>query len=313
MKSNSTLALKYRPQSLKDFIGNDDTVKSLDSVLSRKTPPQSYLLTGPSGCGKTTLARIIKNRLGCSDHDYVEMDCGDERGIDNIRNLRRQMRLSPMSGNCRVWLLDEGHMIGKGGASPKNEAQNALLKALEEPPKHVYLILATTNPEMLLKTIRNRCSTFSVDEISKTVLTKYLRKVCHWEEKKVPQEVLRQISQDSMGSPRSALTILDRIIDLPQEKMKLAAEQQAEKENEMIDLCRALLKQTTWKKISVILKGLNQEPETIRRMILAYMTSVLLNTGGQKPARIIDCFLDNFYDSGKAGLVLACYESLQKD
>lgn len=297
-----TLYLKHRPTDFDGFVGNTSTINSLKSVLKRKDPPHAMLFTGPSGTGKTTLARIVKSELGCSDYDFKEMDSAHFRGIDHIREIRKQMQHGAMKGDYRIWLLDECHQLSK-------DAQNALLKALEDTPQHVFFMLATTDPQKLIKTIRNRCSTFVVESLGEKELVKHMRRICHKEKKKVPVDVLKQICQDSLGSPRSALVILDKIIDLPEDEMILAAEQQAAAENETIELCRALMN-SPWKKVSGILKGLDQDPESVRRAVLNYFSAVLLNSGKAKAAAILDCFVDNFYDSGRAGLVLACYEAV---
>lgn len=301
----------HRPDSLDKMKGNKQTIQALKSSLNKEDPPHAFLLTGPSGCGKTTIARIIRQYLRCSEIDYHEIDSADFRGIDHIREIRRRASKSPMDGPCQVWLLDEAHMIGRGGDSSKNEAQNALLKALEDTPSHVYFILATTNPEQLLKTVRNRCSQFSVGPLDENVMFKWLKRIIRSEKKKVPDDVLEQICDDSLGSPRSALVILDKIIDLDPESMIEAAKQQAEKENEIIELCRILMKANSWKPVAKVLKNLNQDPETIRRSVLAYFSTVLLNSGSEKSYLIIDSFREPFFNSGKPGVIAACYEIIK--
>ena len=149
----TSLAVKYRPKRLADFLGNTETVQALRALMEREEMPHTILFTGPSGTGKTTLARIVARRLQCSEHDLQELNTADFRGIDTIRDVVRNMALCPMSGSCRVWILDEVHQLSK-------DAQHALLKALEDTPKHVYFLLATTDPAKLLPTIRTRCVTF---------------------------------------------------------------------------------------------------------------------------------------------------------
>ena len=144
----------YRPESFDEVIGNEDTIERLKAVLGNEIRrPHSYLLHGPAGCGKTTLGRIIAKEVGCKGMDFVELDSADFRGIQSVRGIRRQTAYAPMESECRVWLLDEAHAL-------TNDAQTALLKALEEPPSHVYFILCTTMPEKLLPTLRSRCSQY---------------------------------------------------------------------------------------------------------------------------------------------------------
>lgn len=304
-----SLAIKYRPSAIKEVQGNKQTLAALESVLSR---PQgeiqhAMLFTGPSGCGKTTLARIVAERLGCHGRDYCEVDSADFRGIDTIREVRRQMSYKPMESACRVWLLDECHQLSKDG-------QSALLKALEDTPPHVYFLLATTDPEKLLPTIRGRCASFEVSPLDDDEMLRHLRQVASAERKRVSPEVLKQIVRDSLGSCRNALQVLDKVIDLPVEDMKAAAEQVAAKENAVIDLCRALMKREKWAVVAGIIKGLEKEdPEKTRLAIMGYCSSVLLNTPKDAPQAfvVMDCFREPLWNNGRAGLVLAAYESLE--
>jgi DNA polymerase-3 subunit gamma/tau len=203
-------------------------------------------------------------------------------------------------------LRDECHKLS-------NDAQNALLKALEDTPKHVYLILATTNPEKLLKTIKTRCSTYATEEIGPRAMAKLLEGVAEEEGADIPEDVIKQIANDSLGSARAGLVILDQIIDMDKADMLEAAARKAEEESEVIELCRALLAGASWSKISGILKGIQtQEEERVRRAVLGYCNAALLGKDNPRAADIIDGFADNFFDSGKAGLTLACYEVVSK-
>lgn len=304
-----TLAIDYRPRDFNEVVGNKATIKSLEAILARdkKDVPHSWLITGPSGCGKTTIGRIIANILGCTGHDYYEVDSADFRGIDTIREIRRMMQYRPMESSCRVWLLDECHQLSKDG-------QSALLKALEDTPEHVYFILCTTDPQKLLPTIRGRCATFQVEALSEDEITQLLREVAGAERKRIPNDVLKQIARDSLGSSRNALQVLEKVIDLNADDMLEAAKQTAERENAVIDLCRALIKKEKWAKVSEIIKGLeNEDTESIRLAVMGYCSSVLL--GGDEPRAflIMDACKDPFYNNGKSGLVHACYMALYAD
>lgn len=301
-----SLYIKHRPQSLGEVIGNEALVNSLKSLLQREEGiPHSFLFTGPSGCGKTTVGRILANELGCSPEDFKEIDSADFRGIDSVREIRKQARFSPINGPCRVWLLDEVHKM-------TNDAQNALLKALEDTPSHVYFILCTTDPQKLLKTIKTRCSPYEVESLDSRQLVKLIRQTAKSEGKSIPKDVRQQIAKDSLGSARQALVLLDKIIDLPEDEMLAAAEKSAEEESEVIELCRILMNpKCNWKNVSKVLKGINQEPESVRRAVLGYFSAVLLNSGKPIAAHVIECFQDHFYDSGKAGLVLSCFQAVE--
>lgn len=296
-----SLATKYRPKMLKDFLGNEEVTKSLRTMMEREEIPHTLLFTGPSGCGKTTLARIVAARLKCSQYDFTENNAADFRGIDSVRDILRQMTLAPMSGPCRVWLLDECHQLSK-------DAQHALLKALEDTPKHVYFLLATTDPEKLLPTIKTRCVTFDVkpldDDSMGTLINGILQKESVQE---LPDEVLAQIIFDSLGSARMALSILDKIINMEPADMLEAAKQQAANQNEAIDLCRALIGKRPWKEVARIVQGIQQEPESVRRAVLGYAQAVLLKSGQPQAYVVMDSFRQDFFTTGKPGLTMAAY------
>jgi len=306
-----SLATKHRPATLEDVAGNEQTIKSLQAILARKKGDiqHAFLFAGPSGCGKTTLARIVAAELQCTGRDYTEVDTGQFRGIDTIREIRSNMIYKPLESTCRIWLLDECHMLGAGGASEKNAAQNALLKALEDCPSHVYFILATTNPEMLLPTIRGRCAEFEVAPLDTSEMAEFLQTICRIEKRRVPQDVIKLISRDSLGSCRNALQILDKVIDLDPDEMKSVAERTAEKENQVIDLCRSLMKREKWPAISNIIKGLQKEdPEKTRLAIMGYAKTVALNEKDASAAYLIlDTFKEPTYSNGWAQLVWAAY------
>lgn len=296
---------KHRPKTLEEMAGNRDTVESLSTVLAGDDPPHAFLLTGPSGTGKTTAARIISSRLGCEELDFREVDSADFRGVDTIRDIRRNSKLKPMAGKVRVWLLDECHQLTK-------DAQNALLKALEDPPGHAYFLLATTDPEKLLPTIRTRCMEFSFSPLPERLMKRLLTKVAEAEGKELPEEVAQQIALDSLGSARQALMVLEAVISLPKEEMLRAASRQAEKLNQCIELCRTLIKGGSWAAVSGILKGLQREdPEKTRRAVMGYCRAVLLGSATCEPkaALILTTFSgSNLYDSGFDGLVGLCAE-----
>lgn len=313
----ANLGLKYRPRDLSEMVGNQEVVSALEALLKRKREdlPHAFLFTGDPGCGKTTLGRIVAEALGGVGNDFVEVDSASFRGIDTVRDIRDNMNFLPMEpgGLARVWLLDECHLLGTGGDSVKNPAQTALLKALEEPPEHVFFILCTTNPEMLLAAIRSRCmsATFEVKALDEDVIREYVLDVAHWEGKIIPIEIADQIARDSLGSCRNALGVLDKIIDLDPKDMKAMAEKAAAAESQVIELCRALFAGKKWKEVAGILKGLEKEEvEKTRQAVINYCASVLL--GGKDAAQafiVLDCFKTPFYNNGRAGLVHACYDA----
>jgi len=296
-----TLYLKYRPQCLSDIVGNAELVEGLTKTLSKKDHPHSFLLHGPTGCGKTTMGRIIANELGCKGSDYREVDSADFRGIDTIRDMRKQSQFMALEGDCKVWLLDECHQLGSA-------AQPALLKALEDTPSHVYFILCTTDPQKLLPTIRGRCSQFQVSQLKQNEMRKLLMSVVKAEKESLVKPVYEAIIESAQGHPRNALQILDQVLCIAPEARLEAAKKTQEEGVQGIELCRAMMSGQGWKKVSNILTGLKDfDAEAIRRMVLGYCTSVLLKAENPKAGSIMEEFREPFYDIGFPGVVLACY------
>lgn len=298
------LHVDFRPTALDDFVGNRTTVRALQSVLNSKAPPHSYLFTGPQGCGKTTLARITAGMLGCEGFNLKEQNAADFRGIDSIRDIVRKMRLQGLSGGNRGFIMDEAHKL-------TNEAQNALLKALEEPPDHVFFFLCTTDPQNLLKTVKSRCSEFEVGPLTERQCVDLLSKISGDAGAVVGKEVLDQIARDSQGHPRQALTVLEQIMGLSEREQLRAAKRAVETEAQAIDLCRALIKGSDWKVIAGILKGLSkEEPESLRRMVLGYCQTVLLNGESPQAYVVMDCFREPMFNTGWPGVTMACWEAV---
>lgn len=298
------LYIRYRPQSLDEIVGNQNIVDSLKAMLQKPKDkiPHAFLFVGESGCGKTTLGRILAKELGCVGQDYVELDSAAFRGIDTIRDVRRQSQYKSIESSCRVWLLDEIHALG-AVASP------ALLKALEDPPDHVYYILATTDPQKLLPTIKGRCSQFQVSPLTDSEMYKLLRNIVRKEEETLEKEIYDQIIQDSLGHPRNALQILDQVLAVDADKRLDVAKHAADLQSQVIELCRALMKKAKWSAVAAILKGLtDQDEEQIRRSVLGYCNNVLLNGENDQAALILDEFMEPFYASGRPQLTWSCYK-----
>jgi len=301
------LHILYRPKTLEDVAGNKSAVATVASLLQRdvKDIPHAWLFSGPSGCGKTTIARIAANMLGCADMDFYEYNSASMRGIDTVRDLEQKCKLSPMGGKVKVYLLDEFH-------NTTSVAQDAILKVLEDAPPNVFFFLATTNPEKLKKAVRTRCTDIAVKQLNSKDVGKLIRGIVETEEVDVPASILTKIAKSCDGSPREAVKMLDAIIDIEDEESALEAiDNVYASESNVIDLCRALMSAEKWNKISKHLTAIEAEPETVRRAVLGYFTKVLLSKGDVRVAEILEQFEDNYYDSGKAGLVLSCFAVTQ--
>jgi len=297
-----SLYIKYRPSELSEIKGNTDIVQSLEKMLSvPETFPHSTLLYGQTGCGKTSLARIIASRLGCVGDDLRELNASDVNGVDTVREIIKNSQYAPMEGDCRVWIIDEV-------AKMTSAAQNAFLKILEDTPKSVYFILATTDPEKLLSTIKGRCQQFQVKPLTDSQMFSLLRRIVREEGETLEQEVYNQIIQDSLCHPRNALQILEQVLSVAPERRLEMAKQTAEVQSQAIELCRALIKHEPWGKVNKILVGLKgQEEETIRRIVLGYCQAILLKEDNTRAGLIMEELFDPFYNSGFPGLVYKCY------
>ena len=249
----------------------------------------------------------MRRKLKCHKFDFTELNTADFRGIDEVRKIRVRIQSAPLKGKCRVWLIDECHKL-------TSDAQHALLKMLEDTPNHIYFFLATTNPEKLLKTIRNRCTEISVKPLKDKDLIELIKSVCIKEGLTgFPSDVVKKIVECSEGSARKALVFLHKVIELKNKKEMLNAIITASAETQAFEIVRALLykPKTTWSQMAKILREtMGEDAEQIRWLVLACAKTEILK-GGKLAAKaflIIDAFRDNFYDSKHAGLCAACYE-----
>jgi len=295
------LYLKYRPNALAEIEGNREIVITLRGMFKKNEIPHSMLFHGPTGCGKTTLARIVAKELGCAENNLIEIDTAQFRGIDTVRDLRKNIQYTPLGGGIRVYIIDEVHKM-------TGDAQNAFLKILEDTPLHIYFILCTTDPQSLLPTIKGRCSQFQVQLLSDDDMKSLLTKIAELENDSIEDEIIEQITQDSQGHPRNALQILEQVLSTPKKRRLTIAQQAAIEQSESIALCRALMKKQGWSEVKKILQGLKgQDAEGIRRVVIGYASSVLLNTDNAVAGLILEAFQEPTYNMGFPGIVLACY------
>ena len=206
-------ATKYRPKSFKEVVGQDAVTSTLENAINKGKLGQALLFSGPRGVGKTTCARILAKKInlnqeGNSDYSFniFELDAASNNGVDDIRNLNEKVRVPPRIGNYKIYIIDEVHMLS-------TQAFNAFLKTLEEPPKHVIFILATTEKTKILPTVLSRCQIFDFRRISVLDIKKRLEIVVLDQKIKYDDEALFLIAECSDGSLRDGLQILDRMIN----------------------------------------------------------------------------------------------------
>jgi DNA polymerase-3 subunit gamma/tau len=237
MNNNSkVLALKYRPQTFDDLIGQEVVAETITNSIKADKIPNAYLFTGIRGIGKTTTARIVAKGLNClngienlckedlcdncksiadSSHiDVLEMDAASKTGVDDVRDLIEFSRYGPTSAKYKIFIIDEVHMLSK-------QAFNALLKTLEEPPEYLKFIFATTEIKKIPITVVSRCQRFDLSRIKSSELFDFIKDIKEKEKGKASDDALKLIVKISEGSVRDALSLLDRALLSLDEKTEL--------------------------------------------------------------------------------------------
>jgi len=226
-KNTKVLALKYRPQTFDDLIGQDVVAETILNSIKADKVPNAYLFTGIRGVGKTTIARIVAKSLNCSNvegnlckedlcencnsisnshHiDVLEMDAASKTGVDDVRDLIEFSRYGPTTAKYKIFIIDEVHMLSK-------QAFNALLKTLEEPPEYLKFIFATTEIKKIPITVVSRCQRFDLPRVKSLELFNFIKNIKNKENGKVSDESLKLIVKISEGSVRDALSLLDRAL-----------------------------------------------------------------------------------------------------
>jgi len=241
--SHLALARKYRPQRFADLVGQDHVRHTLERAVATNRVAHAYLFAGPRGSGKTTTARLIAKALNCETRkedeaepcdvcrscieitagnsmDVLEIDGASNRGIEEIRNLRENVKYAPSGGKSKVYIIDEAHQL-------TDFAWNALLKTLEEPPPHVRFVFATTEPLDVPETIASRCQVFEFRRLKSAELVKHLLDIAARESVRLDEDAAGLIARAAEGSVRDALSRLDQALSVAPEGVTAAAVAQA--------------------------------------------------------------------------------------
>jgi DNA polymerase III subunit gamma/tau len=231
--SYEVFARKYRPQTFDDIVGQAHVTRTLKNAVEQNRLAHAYLFVGPRGTGKTSTARILAKALNCvkgptvtpcgkcdncreiaagNSLDVIELDAASNRGIDDVRELRDNVRYAPAKSRFKIYIIDEVHMLTK-------EAANALLKTLEEPPKHVIFCLATTEPEKLPITILSRCQRFDLHRIATNLIAQQLQTIAVKEKLILEPAAAHAIARGAEGGMRDAESMLDQLVAFCGEKI----------------------------------------------------------------------------------------------
>lgn len=296
----TSLHTKHRPLRFEDVLGQETIVKSLKRVLADGRA-KAFIFTGPSGTGKTTLARILANEFAgrvATVANIEEFPAAEKSGVDDVRavvnrTIYRAIGESPV----KAIIVDEAHRLSSA-------AWNVLLKPIEEPPAHVFWSFCTTEPGKIPKAIETRCLRYDLKPVSEEKLLSLLVKVIDAEKLEISDEIIETIAENSNGSPRQALVFLEECLYCETAGEARQLMRTAGQSKEIIDLCRWIIsgQAATWQEALKYLKALEgTEAESARLIIVAYLTSVLMNTKDEEKAgrlfELLECFTKQYNSS----------------
>lgn len=305
-----------RPNSLDEIVGNSDTVGALRRMLRSNTKSHSYMLSGPYGVGKTTIARIMAKEFGSTQFSTIEYNVANTRGIDTIRSIVSDLKRSTIDGSPRTFIFDESQQSTR-------EAQEALLKPIEDVSDDVYFIFCTTSPESILKGIRTRCTEYSLSLLSDTELLDVINRACEKMDLGVKDEIKQAIACASDGCPRKALVALEQVSDETDlEAAVRLVVKGSDKDTTVFELSKMLLRvpdkrKRDWKKILDTFYSIESDPEILRRSLLTLFLNKMRCCGRLEDAEdiafLIECFTTSVYYGGKgqlaAQVVRACFQT----
>lgn len=272
---HATLYRTYRPATFDEVRGQSQVTDVLKKSVKNKKIAHAYLFAGGRGTGKTSVARILARSLGVSEKDLYEIDAASNRGIEDIRSLREGVYAAPFDSPYKFYIIDEAHMLTK-------EAWNAFLKTLEEPPAHCVFVLATTDRDKVPETIQSRCEIYSFKQPTREVLAQIVIDIAKAEGYSLERPAAELVALLAEGSFRDALSILQKVLAVSDNKKIEVAEVEAVSGAPRGELVRQLLSSLAKKDASTALGVIgkavseNMEARTLAKLLIHRMRTVLL-------------------------------------
>lgn len=323
----------WRPQTFHDVVGQEHITKTLQNALLQEKVSHAYLFSGPRGTGKTSAAKIFAKAINCENgpvlepcnqcsackgitdgsiSDVLEIDAASNNGVDEIREIRDKVKYAPSSVRYKVYIIDEVHMLSIG-------AFNALLKTLEEPPKHVIFILATTEPHKIPLTIISRCQRFEFHKIANKYIIGRLQTVIDSQEIKVEEEALQIIARVADGGMRDALSLLDQAISYGDEVVTVSdvlAVTGSVAQQHLHSLVQHIYERNTASALQLIDEMMNDGKEPLRLvedLIFYYRDMLLYQTSPTMVDMLERVIVDDTFIQLSEGIeATAIYEMIQQ-
>ena len=302
-----TFHTKFRPTKFSQVLGNETVIKSLQGNLAKRRSQCFLFHSKIPGLGKTTLARLGAKAIG--DKDPTEIDGATYNGVEDMRTITGTLSYRPLSGETKAIIIDECHRLS-------GQAWDSILKATEEPPDHVFWFFCTTLISKVPATIISRCSKYELKEVPQDKILMLLDNVVEKEGLVCDERISHLCAKVAHGSPRQALVNLGICAEAKSVKEAMELLEEAEGKEGIIELARALLKREPWTKVQRILNDLKDEnPESVRQVIRAYFTTVILGAKNVdqagRAAEVLSAFSQPCYSGdGISPIVLSCCEVL---
>jgi len=296
---------EHRPTTFEGIYGQDTVVFSLKQFLRDGNLPRAILFSGPPGCGKTSLGRILASELGVTQMGLSEINFASARGIDVARDIEQASKVMPMSGKNRMFLIDEAHQATA-------QAEQALLKLLEDPPPHVYFVLCTSEPEKLSRAMATRLTVFTLSLLSPDQIRGVIRDL----DPEAPQNAITAVVEASGGSARAAIVLLNQLHaagytdEAITQFTRVSGGETAEYKNLVADIVTG--GPGKWNSVYTAIRATpKDELERLRWAILGYAAAVMKDSGkSDKCVRVILLFESPFFQSGVPGFLAAAYRAI---